>query len=321
LSVVLCTYNGERYLPAQLESLAGQTRLPDELIVQDDGSTDATARIVRDFARSARFDVRLFENPARLGVTGNFASALRRATGDLLTVCDQDDVWLPEKLAVLDALLEKDTAAAGACADAACVTADGDPTGSTVWGRIGFGERDRAVMTEAGALGPLVRCNVVPGATLLFRHEFLDLLLPFSEHGYYDYWMALLLQAGSRLAFAEVPLQLYRLHPGNSVGLDGPGRSLDPAMREWRRGARREQAAFAADALRRLSASTCALSARTRLELEDWASHSAFRADLPRPLHRRVGPVARRVLAGTYGRYSDGAARGLVSGLYDVLFG
>jgi hypothetical protein len=176
-------------------------------------------------------------------------------------------------------------------------------------------------MSSVGNLGPLVRFNVVPGATLLIRRKYLDLLLPFSDHGYYDHWCALLLQSASRLAFAPSPLQQYRLHEANTVGLDGPGRSIKPPMREWRRASRREQAAFARDALHRLASSRYNLPESTRLTLEGWASQSAFRADLPRSFRRRVGPVARRLVAGAYGRYSNGAARGFVSGVYDVIFG
>src|SRR5688572_14133745 len=97
-SVAMCTYNGARYLKEQLDSFTVQTRLPDELIVCDDGSSDETCQIVSTFAASAPFTVRLEVNQQTLGSTQNFAKAIQLCRGDLIALCDQDDVWLPGKL-------------------------------------------------------------------------------------------------------------------------------------------------------------------------------------------------------------------------------
>ncbi len=103
ISVVLATFNGQRYLPAQLESLAGQSRLPDELVVGDDGSTDETRDILEDFAQQAPFEVRWSKNPERLGYANNFLQTAKKVRGDWVAFCDQDDVWLPAKLERLEA--------------------------------------------------------------------------------------------------------------------------------------------------------------------------------------------------------------------------
>lgn len=97
-SVVMATCNGERFLREQLTSLASQTRLPDELIVCDDASNDRTLDILTEFAVSAPFPVRVTARPSRLGVKDNFTDALQRATGEVVFICDQDDVWLPSKI-------------------------------------------------------------------------------------------------------------------------------------------------------------------------------------------------------------------------------
>ena len=101
ISVAMTTYNGERFLGEQLRSIAGQERLPEELVVADDQSTDQTCKIVTDFARTAPFPVRLYRNEPRLGWRGNFMSVLARCESDLIALCDQDDVWDPAKLAWL----------------------------------------------------------------------------------------------------------------------------------------------------------------------------------------------------------------------------
>jgi hypothetical protein len=98
ISVALATYNGEKYLPEQLRSLAQQSRLPCELVVCDDGSTDATAQIVEQFRKAAPFQVRLYINDRNLGYSDNFLKAARLCEGEWVAFCDQDDVWLGNKL-------------------------------------------------------------------------------------------------------------------------------------------------------------------------------------------------------------------------------
>lgn len=105
VSVAMATYNGERFLQEQLDSLARQTLLPCELVACDDGSTDGTLDILQRFAANAPFPVRIFRNPFRLGSGFNFLEALARCTGDLVAFCDQDDIWLEKKLAVCAGLM------------------------------------------------------------------------------------------------------------------------------------------------------------------------------------------------------------------------
>lgn len=101
-SIALCTFNGQRYLPAQLDSFLAQTRPPDELIVCDDGSTDDTPRLVEAYAAQAPFPVRFHRNAVNLGVVQNFGQAIDRCQGDWIFLSDQDDLWMPEKLARFD---------------------------------------------------------------------------------------------------------------------------------------------------------------------------------------------------------------------------
>jgi len=98
ISVAMATYNGEKYIQEQLDSLARQDLLPMELVVTDDGSTDTTLEIVEAFARSAPFEVRIFRNEARLGYADNFLKAASLCSGDLIAFCDQDDIWMERKL-------------------------------------------------------------------------------------------------------------------------------------------------------------------------------------------------------------------------------
>jgi glycosyltransferase involved in cell wall biosynthesis len=98
VSVALATYNGRKFLGAQLGSLAAQEVLPHDLVIADDGSSDDTLTIAHAFARSAPFPVLVLRSEQRLGYAANFIKAARACTGDLIAFSDQDDVWRRDKL-------------------------------------------------------------------------------------------------------------------------------------------------------------------------------------------------------------------------------
>src|SRR5437868_6261824 len=102
ISVALCTYNGEKYLPDQLASYLKQERLPDELVICDDGSSDNTVEIIKRFATEAPFPVQLHVNENNLGSTKNFEKAFQLCQGEIITPSDQDDVWHEKKLLQLE---------------------------------------------------------------------------------------------------------------------------------------------------------------------------------------------------------------------------
>ena len=107
VSVAMATYNGERFLQEQLDSLAAQTHLPCELVVGDDGSTDGTLDILERFARTAPFPVHIQRNSVNLGYGENFLQTASRCTGEWIAFCDQDDVWKPTKLAIFCRVLKR----------------------------------------------------------------------------------------------------------------------------------------------------------------------------------------------------------------------
>jgi len=97
VSVVMATYNGEEYIREQIESIVAQTYPIYELIIQDDCSTDSTVAICREYAERYPF-IRVFVNESNKGFNDNFKTVALRATGDLVAVSDQDDIWFPEKI-------------------------------------------------------------------------------------------------------------------------------------------------------------------------------------------------------------------------------
>lgn len=107
ISVAMATYNGAKFLREQLHSIATQTVLPDELVICDDCSTDDTVLLLEEFARSAPFPVRIVQNGENLGFANNFLKCASICRGDWTTFCDQDDIWLPHKLACMAEEIER----------------------------------------------------------------------------------------------------------------------------------------------------------------------------------------------------------------------
>ncbi|SDY91484.1 glycosyltransferase [Nitrosomonas sp. Nm58] len=96
ISIAMCTYNSEAHLQEQLDSVANQTRLPDELVICDDCSTDRTEDIVRAFVNIAPFKVNFSVNEKRLGSTANFEKAICMCQGDIIALADHDDICYPQ---------------------------------------------------------------------------------------------------------------------------------------------------------------------------------------------------------------------------------
>ncbi len=221
-SVALCTYNGARYLAAQLDSIAGQSRRPDEIVACDDASTDGSQEILHRFSAQAPFPVRLYCNDVNAGVTKNFESAIRRCQGDWIALSDQDDVWHPSKLASLEAALADPEPAGAVFTDADVVDDALRPLGYSLWDAIDFGRRRRDLAREGRLLDVLLWRNVVTGATLAFRSEHRELFLPIPDDWMHDAWLALVLAAFVRVVPLAVRTISYRQHVQNRIGARRP---------------------------------------------------------------------------------------------------
>ncbi len=106
ISIAMATFNGDAYLQDQLDSLASQLLLPMELVISDDGSNDQTVDLIQNFSRVALFSVKLVQNCERLGYGLNFLNAASICAGSHIAFCDQDDVWLPQKIARISTILQ-----------------------------------------------------------------------------------------------------------------------------------------------------------------------------------------------------------------------
>jgi glycosyltransferase involved in cell wall biosynthesis len=307
LSVALCTYNGERFLPDQLASIRAQDRLPDELVACDDGSTDRTVELLRAFAAASPFRVRVEVNPTRLGSSYNFARAIGLCTGDLIALSDQDDVWLPEKLATLEQVLAADPGAGFAFSDAAVVDEHLRPLGYTLWRAIRFGEAEQRRFA-AGGFECLLRRYRVTGATLAFRAALRELFLPVPPGWVHDAWIGLVLSAVGRGVPIPTPLIRYRQHADQQHGaaLRTMVDELDHALRLNPNAcdAVADRYAAALERLQRLPG----VSAERLRSLAGKVAFHRKRAWLRRRpwLPARLPGVLAELARGNYGRYARG---------------
>ncbi|MCC2681228.1 MAG: hypothetical protein K0S36_792 [Nitrosospira multiformis] len=224
LSVALASFNGERYIAEQLESIAQQHRLPNELVISDDASTDSTTDIILKFARHAPFPLRLLQNSERLGSTRNFQTAIRACNGDIIFLCDQDDVWYPNKIELIEAGFIDNPNAGAVFTDADVVGENLNSSGLRLWEAFKFNSKEQAQINGCDALEVLFKHPVVTGATMAFRSIYRDLILPLPDT-WHDAWIALLIGATSCLVALPTPLIAYRQHNSNQLGIPRRGRN------------------------------------------------------------------------------------------------
>jgi glycosyltransferase involved in cell wall biosynthesis len=319
LSVAMCTYNGEAYLPEQLESIAAQTRLPDELIICDDRSRDATAEIVREFAARAPFPVRLAINPHNIGSTRNFEQALRLCEGEVIALSDQDDVWKRSKLARLEAIFDASPHVGLVFTDAEVVSADLQSLGYRLWERVGFDAEKQKMVRDGRAVEVLLTGWIVTGATMALRAKFRELALPIPTNlpMIHDGWLALLVACVAEVSFVDTPLVKYRQHsrqqigaPENKSATDETGARLSAlAVRSAlrRANAYAELIEIITVVRRRLATQGGELDSERALHLLDsMATHLAARSRLPESVVVRASVVLRELLSLRYHRYSNG---------------
>lgn len=215
--IALATFNGARFLEAQLASFLAQTRLPDELVVTDDGSTDETVPILKRFAASAPFPVRVHVNEQRLGVTANFERAISKCQGDLIMPADQDDIWRPKKIEVLLQAMDAEPEAGLAFGNLGLIAQDGKPLPGTQWDRLGF--RPQSVSAGRNDMfDVLLRFNVINGATMAFRSDLRDVLLPIPPSWVHDEWISIITSAIAPLRIVNQCVADYRQHGAQEVG-------------------------------------------------------------------------------------------------------
>jgi glycosyltransferase involved in cell wall biosynthesis len=307
VSVALCTHNGERFLREQLDSLIAQTRRPDELIICDDASNDATGDIIQKFAREAPFPVQVQINLSALGTVKNFENAIGSCKGDLVFLCDQDDVWLPEKIDLLEQHFNTESRTDLFFSNARLVDHQTRPELRDLFAEIGFDQRKQRLVKNGRALDVMLRANYICGATMAFRASFKQLLLPIPEFGplIHDGWIALLLSAVGKVSFQRQPLISYRLHDRQQMGLARVSTFAQVVhARRTDREYYRTHARQLSEALARVVA--YGIDERRERLLRQKIAHLSERAELSSSQLQRLGSISKEVLNLHYHRFSRG---------------
>jgi hypothetical protein len=307
-SVCVATYNGGRFLGRQLQSLCEQTQAAAEVVVVDDASTDNTIDEIESFRERAPFEVRLVRNRTRLGAVASFQRAVALAEGDLIFLCDQDDVWHPEKLERFAGKFQDWPTADGVFSDSTVFTDQPTDAGRSLFDLLGFPPDDRAASAAGIDVQLLLRRNVVSGHSLAFRASARHILLPFSSRLYHDAWIALLLAASGRLVVIDRPLVWHRQHEANLVG---PRRVVSLATaRSSMQKSQQELSRLASgygEVSKRLATMETEVDPgveRALVLLREKVTHLELRASLDHRRVHRLRPVLRELRAGGYRRYS-----------------
>lgn len=217
-SIALCTYNGARFLNEQLKSFAEQSRLPDELVVSDDCSTDETVLLLEAFAASAPFPIHIVRNPKNLGYSRNFTETVLRCSGDIIALSDQDDVWFPNKLERLEEVFQAIPELQGVFSDGEIIDDNSKPVGRTLWKSFLFGPSDQARFASGDTLDVLLRRNVVTGMAFAFRRAKGILLIDRPSSWMHDGWLAIAFALEGGLQACPDRLVGYRVHGAQQVG-------------------------------------------------------------------------------------------------------
>jgi glycosyltransferase involved in cell wall biosynthesis len=311
----MCTCNGAAYLREQLESIAAQTVLPEELIVSDDASTDGTVEIVRAFKEKSRFPVTIAVNENRLGVCRNFESAIRNCAGAIIFLADQDDVWLPSKIAQTLAVFQSHPHCGYVFSNADLIDENGDPIGRDLWTSIEFGEKQQIKYAGTEQLNIMLRRFTLPyGTTMAFRAAFIPQLVPFecrfSRAIVHDGWISLFLSSlGAYGVAIPEPLVKYRQH-GKQLASAGEPLAFGDLVR-IKRSRNNEQNLQFVDLLEHLAGRLLQLEPLSksvlpaRKQLLEKARHVRARVHA-NSSHgmERLRTVIIEALSGRYGRYS-----------------
>lgn len=288
--VLLATCNGAAFLEAQLASLQAQSLPHWRLLARDDDSTDATPHILRTWAARHPERIALLEDHAgRQGVVGNFARLLAAGDAPWFMCCDQDDVWLPDKLALFAARMAALERRLGCDtpilihSDLTVVDRELAPIAASFWRHQGLDAG------RGGRLRALLRRNVVTGCACMGNAALRRLAVPVPpEVLVHDWWLALLAAAAGHIEVLDRPTVLYRQHGANQIGSRRVGWAA--LLGSWLRHPHWEIAAIARR-LRRRQSQAMALQRRLgeRMPAERQAECAGFlAARRPRDMLERV---------------------------------
>lgn len=226
-SIAMCTYNGEKYVREQLESIVAQTLQPDEIVICDDCSKDRTVEIVRETLKDWSGSWRLVCNEENLGFKKNFEKAISLCRGDIIYLSDQDDVWDIRKLEIVDEVFRSHPEAVAVWHDAELVDAKLQHLYLSFW-------RDTLKFNYKkflrGDYSHVMDGNVMQGSACAFRRKVFEQAVPFPREAIHDEWLLLVaLLLGEVI---PVPKALMKYRQADNI-LGGVPVTVKERIKSW----------------------------------------------------------------------------------------
>lgn len=237
ISVVLATYNGEKYLLKQLKSILEQTKSPNEVLIFDDKSTDSTIKIINDFIGNNHLtNWKLYQNKINLGFRNNFKQGLAKSSGDVVFLCDQDDIWDNRKIEVMTNIMNDEKILSLASSFTMIDEKDepiyiNNDKGKSNNNLLDFPLKEKDLFNVSNEY--LIKKNFAQGCTMAVRREIIDLFLKDEMETLEHDWSLLLIASLKKgCYFYNESLIKYRIHTDNEIGLKQVLGSSDEYQKE-----------------------------------------------------------------------------------------
>lgn len=220
VSVVVATYNGARFIGEQMESVVSQTYPNLEIIVVDDASTDDTVTIVESFSQKHE-NVTLFSSGENLGFLKNFERGVLLAKGEFIALCDQDDIWIEDKIEIL--MREREDAALVYC-NSELIDGQGNSLGIKLTDLKNLLNFDSPLNYVVG--------GTASGHAMMVQRDVMLQSLPWPEMVTHDFWIGFVATFTNPLKFVDKVLVLYRQHDANVVGITAASAKATPKKKQ-----------------------------------------------------------------------------------------
>jgi len=219
ISVAMATYNGQEYLSEQLESILRQTKKVDEIVIVDDCSTDGTVEMIHEYMRKyPQSNIRFFANETNLGYKKNFYKAMSFCEGDIIFLCDQDDIWKENKVDILNGLLESNSDMGLVSSSFIQIDGDGEEVSSN---KSAYMRKMDEGNLYSVPLEDLIFHNISQGCAMALRKEIRDLFLQhFTDELPHDWILNAIAAMNKTCYYLNSPMFYYRIHDKNTIGLN-----------------------------------------------------------------------------------------------------
>lgn len=206
VSIAMASYNGERFITEQLDSILNQSYHNIELVIVDDCSKDETISIIKRYQEKFS-NIKLFQNEMNSGVTKTFERAIQESKGEFIAISDQDDIWELNKIEIL---MNEIGSFDAVYSNSLLVDAQGNSLNKS------FTTIMNMKTYTCGA--PFLLSNSVPGHTILMKRDFVEKILPFPKDMLFDLWIGFCAAGNNGIKFVDKTLVKYRQHESNTIG-------------------------------------------------------------------------------------------------------